>query len=485
MPHTPYIYHYNAASTHPNNTVISGALVNNMSQWSISLSDEPSGGVSAYMHIQADTNLEAQEVGFELDLPENVYADMRVMQFVDTGEEYINAVAWTSITTSGAQSFMVPINKAYVKAGGPTMLQMTFRTVGNVNLGTGTATQWKNYYTYLSHYVSQTHIATICEEKDNYRFGFNGKEKDNEAKGIGNSLDFGARMHDTRVARFLSTDRLASKFPHYSPYLFAGNSPIQAIDYNGDHIYILTHVGGYDHGDDMFKAAALTRKFDIEHSPGFNSKTDKVVVLQVKDLGDIKKQVNQTVKAFSGTYGGTKEFGIWSHAGFDGPVGTSEATNEPLYSGSTQMSIKGWGDINFNWSTDAKNTAGFYGCNTGKIGSDGSSFTTKLSALSNFKDVNLLGQTSSAFPSQYTNERDVTFSQLTDDFLPVEEENYHYNHGDPGPAAPTVRKTYMVGGNSSKGAAAFFGGEKANTMRESKNGVGTAAPNQYQPGDVK
>ena len=204
-----------------------------MSQWSISLSDEPSGGVSAFMHIQADTNLEAQEVGFELDLPENVYAELCVRQYVDTGEEYTNVVAWTTINTSGAQSFMVPINKAYVQAGGPTMLQMTFRTVGNVNLGTGTATQWKNYYTYLSHYVSQTHIATICEEKDNYRFGFNGKEKDNEAKGIGNSLDFGARIYDSRLGRFLSLDPLMANFPAWSPYVFAMDNPIRWIDENG------------------------------------------------------------------------------------------------------------------------------------------------------------------------------------------------------------------------------------------------------------
>ena len=32
-----------------------------------------------------------------------------------------------------------------------------------------------------------------------YRFAFNGKEQDNEVKGDGNSLDFGARIHDSRL----------------------------------------------------------------------------------------------------------------------------------------------------------------------------------------------------------------------------------------------------------------------------------------------
>ena len=34
-----------------------------------------------------------------------------------------------------------------------------------------------------------------------YPSGFNGKENDDEIKGVGNSLDFGARMYDSRLGR--------------------------------------------------------------------------------------------------------------------------------------------------------------------------------------------------------------------------------------------------------------------------------------------
>jgi RHS repeat-associated protein len=68
----------------------------------------------------------------------------------------------------------------------------------------------------------------------NYRYGFNGQEKDNEVKGVGNSLDFGARIYDSRLGRFLSLDPLAGKFPWQSPYIFAGNNPIFFIDENGE-----------------------------------------------------------------------------------------------------------------------------------------------------------------------------------------------------------------------------------------------------------
>jgi hypothetical protein len=35
-----------------------------------------------------------------------------------------------------------------------------------------------------------------------YRFGFNGKENDNEVKGEGNQQDYGMRVYDTRLGRF-------------------------------------------------------------------------------------------------------------------------------------------------------------------------------------------------------------------------------------------------------------------------------------------
>lgn len=67
------------------------------------------------------------------------------------------------------------------------------------------------------------------------RYGYNGKEKDNEVKGDNNSLDFGARIYDPRVSRFLSQDPLAYKYPEVTPYMFAADNPIIYIDVNGEH----------------------------------------------------------------------------------------------------------------------------------------------------------------------------------------------------------------------------------------------------------
>jgi RHS repeat-associated protein len=66
-----------------------------------------------------------------------------------------------------------------------------------------------------------------------YRFGFNGKEKDDEVKGKGNSYDFGARIYDPRLGRWLSLDPLQAKYPNLSPYQFTGNNPIKFVDFDG------------------------------------------------------------------------------------------------------------------------------------------------------------------------------------------------------------------------------------------------------------
>lgn len=69
-----------------------------------------------------------------------------------------------------------------------------------------------------------------------YRYGFNGKEKDDEVSGKGNQYDYGFRIYNPRLGRFLSVDPLFSTkglYPWYSPYHFAGNSPILNVDVEG------------------------------------------------------------------------------------------------------------------------------------------------------------------------------------------------------------------------------------------------------------
>jgi RHS repeat-associated protein len=66
-----------------------------------------------------------------------------------------------------------------------------------------------------------------------YRYGFQGQEKDEEQKGEGNSINFKYRMHDPRIGRFFAVDPLAVSFPWNSPYAFSENRVIASIELEG------------------------------------------------------------------------------------------------------------------------------------------------------------------------------------------------------------------------------------------------------------
>lgn len=66
-----------------------------------------------------------------------------------------------------------------------------------------------------------------------YRYGFNGKEKDVDEEFGNNTYDYGFRIYNASISRFLSVDPLTFSFPWWTPYQFAGNTPIWASDLDG------------------------------------------------------------------------------------------------------------------------------------------------------------------------------------------------------------------------------------------------------------
>ena len=66
-----------------------------------------------------------------------------------------------------------------------------------------------------------------------FRYGFNGKEKDNEDYGEGNGYEYGFRVYNPRLGRFFSVDPLTKKYPELATFQFSSNSPIANIDLDG------------------------------------------------------------------------------------------------------------------------------------------------------------------------------------------------------------------------------------------------------------
>ncbi|MCG8386479.1 MAG: hypothetical protein MJA30_13110 [Cytophagales bacterium] len=85
-----------------------------------------------------------------------------------------------------------------------------------------------NYYPFgLTHAGGFNRVTA----KDN-NYLYNGKELQTDLDL--DWYDYGARHYDAAIARFFTQDRFASEFSEWSPYHYANNTPINAIDINGD-----------------------------------------------------------------------------------------------------------------------------------------------------------------------------------------------------------------------------------------------------------
>ena len=93
-----------------------------------------------------------------------------------------------------------------------------------------------------------------------YRYGFNGKENDNETVSTGEGTqDFGARIYNPALGRWLSTDPLQAKYPSLSPYNFTANNPIYFIDPDGRKIIV-----HYDDDNGKRHRVVIRKVTDIE-----------------------------------------------------------------------------------------------------------------------------------------------------------------------------------------------------------------------------
>jgi RHS repeat-associated protein len=125
----------------------------------------------------------------------------------------------------------------------------------------------------------------------NYRYGFNGKENDNEVKGNGNQQDYGMRIYDPRLGRFLSVDPKVREFSYWSPYLFAANSPLKYIDIDGEgpgDVIVTKHKMHKENGKTIIEVeASVNVKIKILNlSSQPNIDVDKIGYLSTKGLGD-------------------------------------------------------------------------------------------------------------------------------------------------------------------------------------------------------
>ncbi len=175
--------------------------------------------------------------------------------------------------------------------------------------------QMATYYNTTDHLASIRVITdqagTVAEQNDYYPFGkrtntgeqyllmptnrykFNGKE----LQTIANMeyLDYGARLYDPTIARWLSVDPLAEKYTSVSPYGYCANNPVNFIDPDGRREWPVNPTyNGYgrrhENNFGVVRPNGRTHKgVDINHTGGGN--TDKGAPIIATHDGTITRVV--------------------------------------------------------------------------------------------------------------------------------------------------------------------------------------------------
>ena len=86
-----------------------------------------------------------------------------------------------------------------------------------------------NMYPYGKSYGTNA----IYNAAEDYRYGFNGMEKEKNMDASGDITDFGARVFDANFPVFLSRDPLETAYPGHSSYIISNRNPIAFIDKGG------------------------------------------------------------------------------------------------------------------------------------------------------------------------------------------------------------------------------------------------------------
>ncbi len=154
-----------------------------------------------------------------------------------------------------------------------------------------------NFANYYPFGMQHTGTEGSYDLTTDYRYGYNGKEKDDEIKGEANSLDYGARIYDPRVGKFLSVDPMASHFPDWSPYIYAYDNPITLIDENGEFgddargkfyktmgVAAMKAISSMDVSANKFKALYILAQYRMEN--GFNLNSPGNNPFNIKGKGD-------------------------------------------------------------------------------------------------------------------------------------------------------------------------------------------------------
>jgi RHS repeat-associated protein len=157
-----------------------------------------------------------------------------------------------------------------------------------------------------------------------YRYGFQGQEKDDELKGEGNSLNYTFRMHDPRVGRFFAVDPLFRDYPHNSPYVFSENRVIDLNELEGLQTGqsnaranrpmrmrpLISRANNYLRGGTVSYASMRTINRILGFSPSFRMKNTMALRNAERNMQEFIEKYNLNPKMFNSESGEPNPVGV-------------------------------------------------------------------------------------------------------------------------------------------------------------------------------
>jgi len=187
-----------------------------------------------------------------------------------------------------------------------------------------------------------------------YRYGFNGKENNGDISN--DNYDFGARIYDARLGRWLAVDPLTCIASYQTPFNYVDNCPTIYTDKNGETRYLVIRVFNEETG--ISSEIRIVKNDDLKKTVKWTKETTKflwwTVTSEVKDKvewTDIDEVTTITIdKNGKKTENKSEEDGQirYTNSPIMDDLGindTQEDVNEELAG-----SNKGWGGINWTWS---------------------------------------------------------------------------------------------------------------------------------------